>query len=136
MHLPATSESAPASDPNAYYVDSLFRSDRPTPEAPDTVLEGEASRILTNALRRDQTPAADQQYLARLVAVRTGLSMPDAERRVNDVMLQVRSEVDAARRLAARVLLWTFLALLIGAFAASFAATIGGRQRDRVEQVA
>lgn len=40
MHLPATSESAPASDPNAYYVDSLFRSDRPTPEAPDTVLKG------------------------------------------------------------------------------------------------
>jgi hypothetical protein len=27
---------------------------------------------------------------------------------------------------------WTFLALLIGAFCASFAATIGGKQRDRV----
>jgi hypothetical protein len=27
---------------------------------------------------------------------------------------------------------WTFLALLIGAFSASFAATIGGKQRDSV----
>jgi hypothetical protein len=27
---------------------------------------------------------------------------------------------------------WTFLALLVGAFSASFAATIGGKQRDRV----
>jgi hypothetical protein len=27
---------------------------------------------------------------------------------------------------------WTFLALLIGAFCASLAATIGGGQRDRV----
>jgi hypothetical protein len=29
-------------------------------------------------------------------------------------------------------LYWTFLALLIGAFCASFAATIGGKQRDHV----
>jgi hypothetical protein len=29
-------------------------------------------------------------------------------------------------------LLWAFLALLIGAFCASFAANIGGRQRDQV----
>jgi hypothetical protein len=27
---------------------------------------------------------------------------------------------------------WTFLALLVGAFCASFAATIGGKQRDNV----
>jgi hypothetical protein len=27
---------------------------------------------------------------------------------------------------------WTFLALLVGAFCASFAATIGGAQRDHI----
>jgi hypothetical protein len=31
--------------------------------------------------------------------------------------------------------LWTFVALLTGAFCASFAATVGGRQRDHVPAV-
>jgi hypothetical protein len=33
------------------------------------------------------------------------------------------------------VLLWLFLALLMGAFCASYAATMGGRQRDRVQHI-
>ncbi|HEY7904739.1 MAG TPA: hypothetical protein VIH36_14900 [Casimicrobiaceae bacterium] len=40
--------------------------------------------------------------------------------------------VEHARSVAAQSALWTFLALLVGAFAASLAATIGGRQRDRL----
>ena len=39
---------------------------------------------------------------------------------------------DTTRKIVAHSLLWAFLALLIGAFCASFAATIGGRQRDHV----
>jgi hypothetical protein len=42
---------------------------------------------------------------------------------------------DVSRRATAHVLLWLFLALLMGAFSASYAATIGGRQRDRVKTV-
>jgi hypothetical protein len=37
---------------------------------------------------------------------------------------------DEARRGAAHLAFWTFFAMLAGAFAASYAATIGGRQRD------
>ncbi|MEP7062040.1 MAG: hypothetical protein ABI881_06560 [Betaproteobacteria bacterium] len=37
-----------------------------------------------------------------------------------------------ARSVAAQTALWTFLAMLVGAFSASIAATIGGRQRDRL----
>ena len=37
-----------------------------------------------------------------------------------------------ARSAAAQTALWTFVALLVGAFSASLAATIGGRQRDRI----
>jgi hypothetical protein len=40
--------------------------------------------------------------------------------------------MERARSVAAQSALWTFLALLVGAFAASLAATIGGRQRDRL----
>jgi len=38
--------------------------------------------------------------------------------------------VDTARKAIAHAMYWTFVALLIGAFCASVAATIGGRQRD------
>jgi hypothetical protein len=42
-----------------------------------------------------------------------------------------RQDLDRARSVAAQTALWSFLALIVGAFSASVAATIGGRQRDR-----
>ena len=98
-------------------------------------MQAEAGRIFANALRQNQMPAADQTYLARLVAARTGISPPEAERRVSDVVTEARQAEDAARKATAHLLLWFFLALLMGAFSASYAATIGGRQRDHVKAV-
>jgi hypothetical protein len=43
-----------------------------------------------------------------------------------------KEDVDKARRAAANASIWIFVALLIGAFCASIAAIIGGRQRDKV----
>ena len=48
---------------------------------------------------------------------------------------KARQAADTARKAVAHSMYWTFLALLIGAFCASFAATIGGRERDRVPVV-
>jgi hypothetical protein len=124
-----------ATDPNAYFVDSLLRSDRIGPETNSAALHAEAGRILANALRQDQIPSADQNYLARLVAARTGISQQEAEKRVSDVITSARQAADTVRKATAHLLLWVFLALLIGAFSASFAATIGGRQRDHVKAV-
>jgi hypothetical protein len=126
---------AGASDPNAYYVDTLFRSDRVGPGNTDVAAQAEAGRILANALRQDQVPAPDQSYLARLIAARTGISQPEAEKRVSDVIAAARQAADTARKVTAHSLLWFFLALLMGAFSASYAATIGGRQRDHVQTV-
>ena len=123
--------SAAAIAPNAYFVDTLFRTDRA--ERADASTRAEATRILVNDLRKDQVPAADATYLAQLVAVRTGLSQAEAEKRVSDAIAGAREAADSARRAAAHVLLWLFLALLTGAFSASYAATIGGRQRDHVK---
>jgi hypothetical protein len=50
----------------------------------------------------------------------------------NDAFSRARQGADGARQAIARSMYWTFLALLMGAFCASFAATIGGRERDRV----
>jgi hypothetical protein len=51
---------------------------------------------------------------------------------VDDAFSQARQDADGARQAIAHSMYWTFLALLMGAFCASFAATIGGRERDRV----
>jgi formate/nitrite transporter FocA (FNT family) len=64
-----------------------------------------------------------------------GIGQNDATQRPSDVLAQARQEADAARKATARLLLWTFVALLIGAFCASYAATIGGRQRDHMPAV-
>ena len=121
-----------ASDPNEYFVDTLFRSDRPASEPTDASIRAEAGSIFANALRQKDVPAPDKTYLGQLVAARTGLSQTDAEQRVSDVLSQARQAADTARKAVAHSLYWTFLALLIGAFCASFAATIGGRRRDHV----
>jgi hypothetical protein len=60
------------------------------------------------------------------------MDQAEAQRRVAEVLNQARQAADDARRATAHFLYWTFLALLIGAFCASYAATIGGRQRDNV----
>jgi hypothetical protein len=124
-----------AADPNAYYVDTLFRSDRADSEGRDAAVQAEAGRILANGLRQNQMPAPDQSYLARLVAARTGISQPEAEKRVSDIIAAARQAEDTARKATAHLLLWLFLSLLMGAFSASYAATIGGRQRDHVKAV-
>ena len=119
--------------PNAYFVDTLFRSDPLGPQAKDTVAEEEGGRIFDNALMQSQLRPADQDYLARLISAKTGISQPEAEKRVSDVMADARQMEDAARKATAHFLLWFFLALMMGAFSASFAATVGGSQRHHVK---
>ena len=118
-------------DPNEYFIDTLFRSESAKPDSNSTSVRGEAGRIFANALRQGDI-SADKSYLAQMVAARTGLSQADAEKRVSDVFARAQQTADTARKTVAHSLLWAFLALLIGAFCASFAATIGGRQRDHV----
>jgi len=103
----------------------------------DTASRAEAGRILMHDLAMDQFPANDRAYLVQMVAARTGMSLGDADRRVGEVLAnaqQVKTAVlektDKARHTAAELAFWTFFAMLAGAFAASFSATIGGRQRD------
>lgn len=119
-------------NPNEYFVDTLLRSGRASPDQNDASVRAEVGNIFANALRQRNVPAVDQTHLAELVTARTGLSQPDAEKRVSDVFAQARQAADTARKAVAHSLYWTFLALLIGAFCASFAATIGGKQRDHV----
>jgi hypothetical protein len=85
---------------------------------------------------------ADQAYLAGLVARQAGVDQATAKKRLAQIETQVkqaaqqagqkaRENADAARKAAAAFSLWAFASLLVGAFVASLAATIGGRARDR-----
>jgi hypothetical protein len=83
----------------------------------------------------------DKAYIGSLIAQRTGLSQVDAEKRVDDTIAKAKAAIDeaatkakeaadAARKAAAGLAMWSFIAMLIGAFVASYAATLGGRHRD------
>lgn len=119
-------------DPNAYFVDSLFRSDRPITDRVDASVRAETGLILAKGIQEGDMSVADRTYLAHLVSARTGLNQTEAQRRVSAVFDEARQAADNARKAGAHSLYWTFLALLFGAFCASYAATIGGRQRDRL----
>jgi hypothetical protein len=126
--------------PNAYFTDMLFRTDHPA-SGDMASADAEAGRIMASALASGDMPAGDKTYLAQVVASHTGLSQADAEKRVSDVMTQAnaakqkaadaaKTAADAARKTGVYVALWAFISLLIGAFSASYMATVGGRVRD------
>lgn len=131
-----------SSNATSYFVDALFRpSDPARLSAPgaegDAAAAAQASRILIAGAAAGQVSADDKSYLGQLVAARTGLSQPEATARVDAVLAQVQAAkvkaqqaADAARKVSATFALLAALSMIIGAFIASVAAALGGRQRD------
>ena len=121
-----------------YFIDSLFRTaPRPVPStsAPKSSGElanaaqqnsaqplAEVTRIFMNSLRTGPLPIEDLRYSAQVVAHRTGLSQPDAEKRVTDTydrmqarfnaaQTAARETADKARKASAHAALWLFVSL-------------------------
>ena len=72
-----------------------------------------------------------------MVAARTGTTEPEAQKRVDDVIVtekvteaHVRPAADTARRAASAFSIFAAIAMLVGAFIARAAASLGGQQRD------
>ena len=130
----AASNPALVPDRNSYYVDSLFRSDRPAAanQGANEQANAEASRLFARAadpgrrVHRAMTARASRSS----VAARTGLSQQEAEQRVDQVITQAKAAADQARKAAAKLAFWMAASLLAGALAASIAAIEGGRERD------
>ncbi|MVW72031.1 hypothetical protein [Bordetella sp. 15P40C-2] len=126
-----------------YFTDALMRPNDPaTSLSPQTDARNQASRILGRSLVKGEVSQADQDYLVKLVARESGVDEATARQRLTQVQEQAkqtaeqaeqktREAADAARKAAAGFALWAFAAMLVGAFVASFSATIGGRARDR-----
>jgi hypothetical protein len=144
-------------NPADIYVDKLFRTSAPAQTAPQTAPSSPGDSGAANAATPAATPAgtnpgqtraevlrlwtadfqndqglstADKTHVAQLVAARTGLSQADAEKRVNDVIIEAKTAADDARKGAAKLSFWLTAAMLFGAFAASLAAVEGGSLRD------
>jgi len=125
-----------------YFTDTLMRPNDPantTSRSADA--REEASRILARSLANGEVTQEDQDYVVTLIARETGVSEATARQRLTQVQQQAteaaqeaermaREAADAARKAAAAFALWAFASLLVGAFVASFSATIGGRARD------
>lgn len=117
------------------YIDQLLRADAtaatvPAGDPADT--RSELTRLFTSSFGTDRdVKPADRTYVAQVVARRTGLSQADAEKRVNEVVTQAKTDLDKARKAAAQLAFWMAAALLVGAFSASIAAAEAGGFRDR-----
>lgn len=149
----AATDGKQGANPLGYFVDSLFRVDRNRAAAPaaaasanatqpaTTDRSAEVTRIFANALQSGELAESDRQYLGQLVAEKTGLAQAEAEQRVTDTFTRTRQSIDQAaakakqladdaRKASALLALWLVVSLFVGAFVASFAATLGGRLRD------
>jgi hypothetical protein len=130
---PATSPQATTGEPLiASELDRLFRAERRPADGDLTYSRAEAGRILLAATGRQGITPDDRAYLARLVASRTGIAPPDAERRVGDAIATATTAVQKARRSAVILGFSTAVSLLVGAAAAWYTSCVGGRYRDGV----
>lgn len=127
------SEDAVSLDPNAYFIDTMFRSDNPVQGADS---RGEVGRILMNAATGTVSDA-DRAYMATIVARDTGLTQADAEARVTQVLTQVEeakakavAAAETARKTTVLAAFLTAAAFLVAAAGAYWAASMGGRHRD------
>ncbi|MEL2243669.1 hypothetical protein PAS25_22110 [Leclercia adecarboxylata] len=157
----ANASSGAPGNPMDYFVNSMFRGNAApapaaptdpaaapapaTPAAPGQDLTpaqlSEVTGIFANSISTGALPAEDRQYVAQLIAQKTGISQQEAEQRVQatydkaqaklkETKEKAQQAADAARKATSYLMLWTFISLLAGAFVASLCATYGGRQRD------
>lgn len=141
----ATSGSADNTGPNVaagYFTDALLRPQdlRNRAQTDDAAAVAEVSRILLNSATAGSMPDEDRTYLSAVVASRTGLTPEEAKARVDAVLqrieqakVETQEAADKARKSASTTAMLGALSLLVGAFIASAAAALGGRQRDDEE---
>ena len=135
----ANSDAATPDAATGYFTDLLLRPQDLTTraQADDASATAEVSRILMRGAVSDGVPEADRAYIAAIVASRAGVTPEEARARVDQTLQQIEDAknaalkaADDARKAGATTAMLGALSLLVGAFIASAAAALGGRQRD------
>jgi hypothetical protein len=115
----------------AFELDRLFRSDRsPTELGNDSEIRAQAARIITTAVGHTGIEQDDRDYLVHLVQTRAGLAQPEAEHRVDQVIVQAKDAIAKARHGTVILTFMIACSLLLGLPAAWLAAAAGGQHRD------
>jgi len=137
---PQAANAVSALDPNAYFIDQLFRlpAGATPPQGTTTDYRGEAGRIVaTSAISGTAISADDKTYLTQLVSQETGLPADQASARVDQVLKAVddakakaADAAESARKTAVIAAFLTAASLLVSAVGAYWAAMKGGRHRD------
>jgi hypothetical protein len=129
-------------DPNAYFVDTLFR---PAPDAAPTApvadisaQRAEAGRIVAQGAVAGSVSDADKAYLGQLVSKTTGMPAEQANARVGEVIAAIDNAkaeaarvAEDARRTGVLAAFLTAASLLVSGAAAFWAAQQGGNHRDK-----
>ncbi|MEO7223552.1 MAG: hypothetical protein ABIY37_13870, partial [Devosia sp.] len=133
-------DAAEGMDPNAYFVDTLFRAPAGATPAAGSLQDfrGEATRILANGALAGTVSDTDKAYLAQIVSANTGLTPDEANARVNEVLTAVETAKAEAAAAAETARKWTVLgafltaaSLLVSGVGAYWAAMKGGNHRDK-----
>jgi hypothetical protein len=114
----------------SYEIDHLFRATRRLPNVDLTPTRAEAGRILLTSSGHSGVSTDDRAYLVQLVSTTTGLTGPDAERRVDTVIADARKAISRTRASTIILAFSIATALLLGAAAGWAGAEAGGRHRD------
>jgi hypothetical protein len=127
---PSSANTSAAEPVLSYELDRLYRATRRPPNVDLSAERAEAGRILLTSSSHSGMSAEDRAYLIQQVAASTGLSPPDAERRVDNVIASSKTALTRSRRSTVILAFSLATALLLGAVAAWAAACAGGRHRD------
>lgn len=115
----------------AFDIDRLLRGERRAAgDADVTQTRAEVARILLTSSSHSGVAAEDRGYLIRLVAARTGLAAPEAERRVDAAIASAKNNIARARKSTVILAFMAGAAALLGAAVAWFAAAAGGQHSD------
>lgn len=134
--------------PSDYAVDLLLRPSAAQPVSPVPDAQGagnsdveaaraEAGRIFAGAIKNQSIAERDRTYLGQIVVARTGMSEPEAQKRVDaaitearDLETKARQQVEKARKATVITAFITAVSLLVSLAAAIVAAGAGARHRD------
>ena len=119
-------------------VDRLLRTTNASAQPSTADNRSEVGRILAGALDDEELVDSDRQYLASVVAARSGLSQEEAQARVDETWAQAQEAravaeeaAETARRIGLIAAFLTAASLFASAIGAYFGATLGGNHRDR-----
>jgi hypothetical protein len=132
---------AASSNVTDYYVEKMLRSAAPPagqaatpPTSPSASLPvadtAQIGRVLAHNLGSARMDDADQSYLVNQIIARSGATQAEAQTRLDQTVALLKAQADTSRRIGILAAFLTAASLLLGAVAAWWAATTGGRHRN------